>query len=288
MKKNGFTLVELLAVIVLMAILITIAVPGITKVTGSLKTQSLCSKIEVIEAAALEYADDYFSDKKDTTPYISYLDYISIADLINMGYLSKDDDTCTLYSAFSNCVTNPEDNSSLDYRTVSIWSTNNRLYASYLYTLEEQNLKKCGNIDYHIQGNYTKDTGSGITTKVDGKTITVSEKMLGVSTYKWSSYVGINIPRTSNIPGNYRISKIIVNYTLSPNTIMEVTGSSIDTDIKRNTSSSSITKDITYTMKSGETSGNYTFLFKGASMLSVNKEGYVKINYINVIWTKIS
>ena len=88
MTKKGFTLVELLAVIVLMAILITVAVPGITRIGRSLKVQSFCSKIKIIESAALEYANDYYSGKEVAGSKVS-LDNVSLMDLVNytMPYL---------------------------------------------------------------------------------------------------------------------------------------------------------------------------------------------------------
>ena len=91
MTKKGFTLVELLAVIVLMAILITVAVPGITRIGRSLKVQSFCSKIKIIESAALEYANDYYSGKEVAGSKVS-LDNVSLMDLVNMGYLKGDND----------------------------------------------------------------------------------------------------------------------------------------------------------------------------------------------------
>ena len=95
--RKGFTLVELLAVIVLMAVLITVAVPGITRIGRSLKVQSYCSKIKIIESAALEYANDYYADKEVTNT--NSIDNVSLMDLINMGYLKGDNDIKTTLTA---------------------------------------------------------------------------------------------------------------------------------------------------------------------------------------------
>ncbi len=60
MMKNskGFTLVELLAVIVILAILITIAVPSTIGISNKLKENMFCKKIDSIEVAAKLYGED--------------------------------------------------------------------------------------------------------------------------------------------------------------------------------------------------------------------------------------
>ena len=142
LNRKGFTLVELLAVIVLMTVLITVAVPGVMRVGNSLKVQSFCSKINIIESAALEYADDYYVGKETTNETV--LDNVSVMDLVNMGYLKADNDIktladltsdeskdkqngkqfCILYDKTSNCVVDPRDDSPMDYKLVKIWTIN--------------------------------------------------------------------------------------------------------------------------------------------------------------------
>ncbi len=55
MKKNGFTLVELLAVIVLLALLMAIAVPSAFKLNSKVKGKAYTTKIDLIEQAANNY-----------------------------------------------------------------------------------------------------------------------------------------------------------------------------------------------------------------------------------------
>ena len=52
MKKNGFTLVELLAVIVILAIILVIAVPKISDTIDNAKKGSMASSVKMIAAAA--------------------------------------------------------------------------------------------------------------------------------------------------------------------------------------------------------------------------------------------
>ena len=52
MKKNGFTLVELLAVIVILAIILVIAVPKITDTIDNARRGSLQSSVKMVAAQA--------------------------------------------------------------------------------------------------------------------------------------------------------------------------------------------------------------------------------------------
>ncbi len=54
-KKNGFTLVELLAVIVLIALLLVIAVPNALKMSSRVKEKAYDTKVDLIEQAAKNY-----------------------------------------------------------------------------------------------------------------------------------------------------------------------------------------------------------------------------------------
>ena len=55
MKRNGFTLVELLAVIVLLGLLLALAVPNALKLRKNVTSKSYDTKIDLIEQAANSY-----------------------------------------------------------------------------------------------------------------------------------------------------------------------------------------------------------------------------------------
>lgn len=58
MNNKGFTLVELLAVIVLLGLLVGLAVPGIINGSNKSKERTLNTKIKNIEKAAIMYGQD--------------------------------------------------------------------------------------------------------------------------------------------------------------------------------------------------------------------------------------
>ncbi|MFB1051779.1 prepilin-type N-terminal cleavage/methylation domain-containing protein [Paraliobacillus sp. JSM ZJ581] len=78
-SEKGFTLVELLAVIVILAIIVAIAVPAIGNVIESAETNASEAEIElVLDAARLADAEGNFTDG------------MSVADLVTGGYLEDD------------------------------------------------------------------------------------------------------------------------------------------------------------------------------------------------------
>ena len=92
LRKNGFTLVELLAVIVIIGIIIGIAVPSYIGITKSTNDKMYESKISTIEAKAESYASDYNIET----------DTISVAKLIEEGYLEPDNTNAGVYEEISN------------------------------------------------------------------------------------------------------------------------------------------------------------------------------------------
>lgn len=160
-KNKGFTLVELLAVIVILAIVSLIAVPSVNGLLRKSRTNMFCKKVESIEAAAKYYAQDNLSDLATDSKMV-IANKIPIRLLVEKGYLKKDSDNCTVGS---NCVTDPRDKSSLDNNYIDIYSENNRLYGRYLYNSEDADAKICGEkVTYNVNeyGTYAEaDNFSG-------------------------------------------------------------------------------------------------------------------------------
>lgn len=132
MKNNkGFTLVELLAVIVILAILITIAVPSTIGISNKLKENMYCKKIDSIEVAAKLYGEDRKDSFTETHPSRE----IAVKDLIETGYLKKDNSVC---GGENNppCIVDPRDSSSMDKIELTVYEKYNRIYVAFSDTIK--------------------------------------------------------------------------------------------------------------------------------------------------------
>lgn len=121
MKNKGFTLVELLAVLVLISLVLVIAIPGIFKMRDKMNEKALDAKVKTIESAAIMHVQNNSNKYKSYFRYpcetkgqycecdennkCKYTFVINIKDLIDSGDLKPDSQdpnaTCS--------ITNPLD-----------------------------------------------------------------------------------------------------------------------------------------------------------------------------------
>ena len=96
MRKNkGFTLVELLAILVILGLIALATIPNISKQVKESEKQEQTVLDKKIENAAKLYADKYFADdivKGSNTNKI--IKTFTLTDLENDGLLSLNDDQC--------------------------------------------------------------------------------------------------------------------------------------------------------------------------------------------------
>lgn len=96
MKKNGFTLVELLSVLIILGLLVVLTVPAFTNVYSGVRRENLNAKLTEIKASALKYGSKIKDEIKDASG--SCIE-TSVAELIEKGYLiSESDSENVIYS----------------------------------------------------------------------------------------------------------------------------------------------------------------------------------------------
>ena len=94
MKKKGFTIIELLATILLLAIIITIAVNTILVINKKVREKQKDNLIEFIYVAA----ETYYNNTK--------VDEVYVDTLIKEGLLTSDDNTGNIYNPVDNSIMN--------------------------------------------------------------------------------------------------------------------------------------------------------------------------------------
>ncbi len=150
--KKGFTLVELLAVIVILALLGTIAIPNMFKVSNEVQKDMYCEKVNMIISAAKTWGSSHTSELK-TNCYKE----MTIKDLVNKGIIKKESD-----EAGKPMVENPVTGGSMENSKVGIYLKNKRAYVFYIETdtdsaiprnCEEDELRVCNDGENERQNN---------------------------------------------------------------------------------------------------------------------------------------
>ena len=82
MKKNGFTLTEILAVVIILSLLMLIIAPNLLNNIKNKQNKITEAQKQMIEEAANLYAESYFSEDDNVC--------ITVGDLIDYGFLNND------------------------------------------------------------------------------------------------------------------------------------------------------------------------------------------------------
>lgn len=129
--KKGLTLVELLAVIVLIGLLLGLGIPGINRIRQNMNKKSLNTKVKLIEQAAVLWGQDNKTmlqkdDCSDVDNENKKCYQIKIEELITEDYLESESHNEIIY-------TNPETNKDMIEKNcyVRVYKKNNRVYAMF-------------------------------------------------------------------------------------------------------------------------------------------------------------
>ena len=129
MNKKGFTLVEILSVLVLIGLLLGLAIPGINKISSNMKKKSYSKKVSLVESAAELWGQDNKTllqsssdcEIKGGEKVSCYK--ITVGSLIENNYLDSDRNSGEYIS--------PLDNSDMKNQCVYVYKKNNRVYSYY-------------------------------------------------------------------------------------------------------------------------------------------------------------
>ncbi|MBR1748331.1 MAG: prepilin-type N-terminal cleavage/methylation domain-containing protein [Bacilli bacterium] len=141
-NKKGFTLVELLAVIVILGLIAVIAIPNSMKVSDEVKKNLYCEKVDLLLTDAKRFGNDHLGVLRKAGDQNCYIP-VTVNTLISKGVIKKEQDTAPF-------ITNPYDGSAMDGKTIGIYYYNKRAYA--FYKEDNQNLNQilassCDNIE---------------------------------------------------------------------------------------------------------------------------------------------
>ena len=114
-KKKGFTLVELMAVIVILAILALIAVPNVLNISRNTKKRLYCEKVTNYLSDAKRWGDNHLKELRSDCYIVKNVSF-----LVSEG-ISSDSD-----------IVSPYNKRDMNYDNIGIYLKNKRAYAFYI------------------------------------------------------------------------------------------------------------------------------------------------------------
>lgn len=143
MNKKGFTLVELLGVIVILSIIMGIGVTTVNNITASIKEKALVTRVRGIEQAAVYWGQENQSLLNERC-IINEIEYdkckkIKVKELITpKAYYKTEETTADGKTTVLNDVTRK----SMICDIVTVYRKNNRIYSVMVNTTDKKNEQK--------------------------------------------------------------------------------------------------------------------------------------------------
>lgn len=165
MNKKGFTLVEILAVLVIIAVVSLIGTVSITGVKRKMEENLFKNKLGEIISAASKWGEDNKSelDTEKTVGFLITNGYLETEEAINpvkynyedkCGSDKNDENGYKEGELCKNVITNNVDYIVLNSLEVKIYRSNNRVYSCIVDTLDNRNLldwDKYSDLNYYCR-----------------------------------------------------------------------------------------------------------------------------------------
>jgi len=117
MNKKGFTLVEVITAIVIMALIVGLAIPAVIAIQNRTRTRMYCAKVLLIEQAAVNWAGD---NRNILRANGNIIENFTIGELLDENYLKADRD---------HYIIDPRDSDSMNEVRITVWIQNKRIHA---------------------------------------------------------------------------------------------------------------------------------------------------------------
>ena len=166
-NKNGFTLIEIIAVVVILAVIITLSVPAVMQISKRTKQKMYESKIDIILNAAKLYGDDHRDEIINDCSLGSGCLNITAQDLLSEGYLTKDN----VDESGNPIIVDPRYDKNINDFAIVIYLKNNRVYAkdANLFDINKYTVTGSGTLYFNLE-----ELKEGITYKITSdKTISL-------------------------------------------------------------------------------------------------------------------
>lgn len=168
-KQNGFTLVELLAVIVILGILMVVAVPAVLSFSQNMKNKMYCNKVDSAIKSAQLYGQDnidtiskknlqctIYQGATNSNKTVDKCTVITIQALLNKGYISKEEGQT---KGVKDDFVDPRDFTSLKQNKVLVYIRNKRIYAKFVHS-RQKDATYCEDTYYTSADGYVREITS--------------------------------------------------------------------------------------------------------------------------------
>lgn len=90
-KKNGFTLMEMLAVVIILGVILVIAIPSVNNLINKNRTKMYQTHMSLVEEKTKIFADKFKGELTSTSDTCFKINY---QDLVKYHYVTEQDVTC--------------------------------------------------------------------------------------------------------------------------------------------------------------------------------------------------